>query len=474
VAIVWTVVFWLGSFLFGGNPHRVSIWTADVQFVFAGADRGEYPNGMPFTASDLLSPPVLQRAINNVEHLPEDLDVAGLSSMLSVAAYFPGADELRASYEARLNDELSLAEIQELEATFLRDFHRGAHNRARLFLTSSRSDLPVTELLQAIPVAWSDYMQKDYGVFRTDRTLYSQLAVDIDSVNKADPLMVYLLLRQQVLLLNQNTQVLQEEPGSGNVVDSESGLGLADIKARIDRFNELVLEGQITDLLQAAAQRNPEQARRFLDIRIARHSQDLALLQSKSTAVEQALDDYDVDQFTAVESVTDGMGVNGENFLNRLIALGVEGGDMEFRQELTRERLDFDLEAALVASDQQRLMSLIGELDQNVSGNAGAELPDGLQTDQFSDRLDRLLVSSQQLFDVINRLAATLDSIRYGSDADMVNIGQIRNDPEWTSGRFTSVHRDWYVFSLAALLIATALIFMSIRLFSTTSAKFSK
>ena len=338
-AIAWTVLYWLATLVLGPEPHSVETWKVDVQFVFSGADRGEYPNGMPFAASDLLSPVVLQRALDNIDGLPADVDAAWLGDRLAVSAHFPDANELRQQYRQRLGGDLSLAEIRELESAFSRDFQRGARTSARLFLITGRSDLPVVDILQAIPAAWADYMREEYGVFRTNRTLYGARAVSADMFTESDPLMVYLILRQQVGLLQKNVELLQEEPNSGNVRDPESGLGLADIQARASQLEELVLEGQLPQVLEVVVYQNPEQAERFLEVRVAQQQQNLALLQSKSAAVDQALGDYDIDQSSSVEGVAVGLGAGGDDFLGRLIALGVEGGDLGFRQELTRQRL---------------------------------------------------------------------------------------------------------------------------------------
>ncbi|MFW5816192.1 MAG: hypothetical protein ACOCVP_04990 [Wenzhouxiangella sp.] len=460
-AIAWTVVYWLAALLLGPEPHRVETWKVDVQFVFSGADRGQYPNGMPFAASDLLSPVVLERVLDDIDGLPADVDAAWLGDRLAVSAHFPDASELRQQYRQRLGGDLSLAEIRELESAFSRDFERGARTSARLFLITARNDLPVPELLQAIPAAWADYMREEYGVFRTNRTLYSARAVSADMFTESDPLMVYLILRQQVGLLQENVGLLQEEPNSGNVRDPESGLGLADIRARASQLEELVLEGQLPQVLEVVVYQNPEQAQRFLEVRVAQQQQNLALLQSKSAAVDQALGDYDIEQSTSLEGVAVGLGAGGEDFLSRLIALGVEGGDLGFRQELTRERLEYDLEAAGVASNIQRLGALLTEMDLPLPAETSADEAERVFLEEISDQLDRLVVSIRSLFEATERLAGHIDQLRYGEDGRMFSLGALPDEPEWQSGRFTVGHWQWYAVSLVAVLLGAGLLLLA-------------
>jgi hypothetical protein len=304
--------------------------------------------------------------------------------------------------------------------------------------------------------------------------MYSSLAVDQQSINASDPLVIYLVLRQQVELLKENVQTLQEEPNSGNVRDPETSFSLADIEARVGQFEELVLEGQLSDVLEAAALRNPEQARRFLEIRIGRQSQELALLQSQSSAIEDALGDYDVDQFTVLESAAGGLGVGGDGFLNRLIALGVEGGDLAFRQELTRQRLDYELEAAAVESDQHRLTALLEELAANDRAASSLNQNSEAESAAVVAQLDELVRAVEQMFDSMERLADRLDQIRFGEDGRMVSLGEVTDQPAWTSGRFNSVHWQWYLLSLVAVVLIAALGALALGLITRRSSRFGQ
>jgi hypothetical protein len=343
-----------------------------------------------------------------------------------------------------------------------------------LFLTSPRDDLPVVELLQAIPAAWGDYMRDQYGVFRANRKLYSADAVSADMFTESDPLMVYLVLRQQVQLIKENVESLRQEPNSGKVRDVETGLGLADVEARVRQFEELVLEGQLSEVLEGVIYQNPEQARRFLAIREAREEQELALLQAKSAAVERALDDYDVDQFAA-EGAAGGFGVGGEDFLNRLITLGIQAGEtteeqeddeeqVGFRQELTLKRLDYDMQAATVASNQRRLSALLDELDQSLRTPGQNASETSVSAQRASEQLNALVGSLESLFEVIDRLASRLDQLRFGESAQMINLGQVSAEPEWRSGRFTQAHVHWYLLSLVAVFLAAALLMLGLKL----------
>jgi hypothetical protein len=117
-----------------------------------------------------------------------------------------------------------------------------------------------------------------------------------------------------------------------------------------------------------------------------------------------------------------------------------------------------------VASDQQRLSDLLTELTANdVSGAMGADSAEAL-AGSVSAQLDQLVTAVQQLFDAMERLADRLDQIRYGEDGQMVNLGQVDDEPAWTSGRFTVVHWTWYSLSLAALMIAAALAALALSL----------
>ncbi len=155
------------------------------------------------------------------------------------------------------------------------------------------------------------------------------------------------------------------------------------------------------------------------------------------------------------------MGAGGDDFLSRLIALGVEGGDLGFRQELTRERLEYDLEAAGVASNIERLGALLTDMALPLQADASAYDMEQAFLEEISAQLDSLVASIRSLFEATERLADHIDALRHGEDGRMFSLGALPKAPTWMSGRFTSGDWHWYFVSLVAVLLAAGLLLLA-------------
>lgn len=454
VGASWTILYWALTLVTSDGSERVQTWRADVQFVFAGANQGQYPNGMSFSASDLIAPVVVERALATIEGLPADVDAETIAAKLSVSAHFPAANELRREYRQRLGNNLSLTEVRELEAAFNRDFERRVRDRARLFLTTTRTDLPIVAILAALPSAWEAYMREEYRVFSSDRFLYGPQAVSGEMLANTGPLLGLLVIRAQFSLLQDNLTLLQSEPGSGSIRDPQSGLRLADIRARATQFEELLLDHQATQILETDLDVNPDASRRFLAARIDQQNRRLELVRAQSRAVDQALNQYSEDHGLA-ETFEGGALVMGDDFLNRLIALGVEGGDLEFRQQLTRQRLALDLRAASLGSEIERTRSLV-ELLGEPSGNA--QRAPSAAAGSAGGSIETLAGVVRELFAATENIAAQMDALRFGEDGSMFNLGSLPTEPEWQSPRFSAGHWHWYLLGLLAALLTAGLL----------------
>ena len=305
-AVLWTLVYWSIVVLLGPEHPRVHTWKADVQFVFSGVERGQYPNGMAFAASDLLSPVVIERALAALDDLPAGLDSERVAGKLSVSAWFPGLNELRTRYRARLDGDLSIAELNELQAAYVQEFERGARSRARLFFTSTDQNVPAEAILKALPEAWERYMHQEYGVFTSNRELVSMDALAVGAAGKEDFLLAYLRLREQLTLLGRNIAALEAEPNSGGVRDNQSGLRLADVRARAAQLEDLVLENYLNQVLEVGLRQNPGQMRQFMIARIQALQRRVSVLDDQAQAVTDALREYGAAGLTMRSSAADG------------------------------------------------------------------------------------------------------------------------------------------------------------------------
>jgi len=450
-------VYWGSVLLLGSDQQEQYTWSADVQFLFPGVTQGQYPNGMAFVASDLISDVVLERALASLDLEDPAIDVATLSEKLAITSYFPRLNEVTREYESQLNSDLSQVEIQELEAAFEGELRRGVRGQARIVLTSSDPDYPAEAILGAIPAAWASYVRNDLMTLSTDRVIYTAEVISDAVFEEADFVTAYSLLRDRMNLLRKNLSVLAEASNAGLVRDPASGRRLADIEAQADQVESIYLDNLLSQVVGLGLTRNPEKTLAFIRSRSESLERQLALLTQKSQRIEEALQDY------GRPSRGEGSGgaaslrsnATGDVFLDRLVSLGVESGDLEFRQTLTRERLAIDLEATAARSELRRLQTL-SESVSVLNGGRGGQQDEALVA-TVSEAFEEIIQETRSMFEAVSGIAEQMDVLQLGGDAALYRLNHLSTEPVALSRLFNhgTVYWFWVLTIVLALLVLT-------------------
>ncbi|RFF27854.1 MULTISPECIES: hypothetical protein [unclassified Wenzhouxiangella] len=481
--LLFAAVFWIGVGLFGAKQGVTYHWDALVQFSFTGVQDGEYPDESPFSSSDLLSPVVLRRVYeaNNVEDY--GLSRADFSEALSISAHAPNREFVVQRFRNRLaREQLSSAEIQELEEQFRDALDKASRGQARLSLTLRAGPLPrggmlpeaiARKVLLDIPREWARYMTEEVGVFATDISLYSVDVLESSVLKNMDFLVAYDVLKDKFSLLSHNIEQLEELPNSANVNDPETGYRLSDIRALASELEEFVLQDTLSPTLATGVSRNPQLTIRFFRNRIDELRRQRDLMQTRAERVEQTLSDYNRSPqvvggsaqggLTLPEGMQGGGGTTipqfGSDFLDRLVELGSDSGDIEFRQELSRERLDYTLQAAELESEIDRLARLIEMIEQQAAGEDAVD--DGLDPDEMaselSTRMDDIMGSLRELFAASGRIAERMNELRYGSQEAIYNISKAPQEASMSAMILTRNNLMWFV--LGSFLVAMVTVF---------------
>jgi hypothetical protein len=445
-------VYWGSALMLGEQQKARYTWTSDLQFLFSGVTRGEYPNGMAFSASDLVSDVVLARALERVDQPDLALDVDTLSTQLSVTSYLPRLSQLRREYAQRLNDELTQVEVEELEQAYLNELQRGVQRQAQLILTADDPEFPGEAILRAIPQAWAEYVTDQLKTFSTDRMLYSARLIDEGIFNEADFVSAYNLILDQLRLLRHNLMVLDAEPNSGLVRDPDSGRRLSDIRARADQLEAVYLDNLLSQVIGLGLTRNPEQTLAFIEARSAELERRANLLNQQSQAIDEALQGYGRNDGDRDDGV--GRAGSGDAFLDRLVSLGMESGDLEFRQTLTRDRLAIDLEATSVQSELRRLQGLT-ESVSGLSGQGGVPDADNVAViEAVSKALEDIIVDIEAMFGATNGIAEQMDRLQFGDGSSLFRVNSLSGQPAEVSRLFTAGSVYWFwVLTVALALV---------------------
>ena len=451
VFVAFALFYWGSAMLLGDREKARYTWTSDIQFLFTGVTQGEYPNGMSFSANDLISDVVLERALDLANQ--PDLEVAALSKQLNVASYLPRLSQLTREYEQRLNKEqasgeesseqrLSQVEIEELEQAYLNELRRGVQRQAKLMITADDPSFPGAEILEAIPRAWAEYVTEQLKTFSTDRMLYSSRLIDEGIFDEADFVSAYNLILDQLRLLRQNLLVLDAEPNSGLVRDPESSRRLSDIRARADQLESVYLDNVLSQVIGLGLTRNPEQTLAFIEARSAELERRASLLNQQSEAIDNALQGY-VRTHNDQQSMK-ALAETNNDFLDGLVSLGMQSGDLDFRQRLTQDRLALDLEATSVQSELLRLQGLTNSVSGLTSRGGMRDADNAAALEAVSEALDGIIVDIQAMFAATNGIAEQMDRLQFGDGKALYRLNGLSKEPNEVVRFFTASNVYWF------------------------------
>lgn len=452
VLLAFTLVFWTLASVFKAPEQPTYTWHSQIQFTFSGIDDGLYPDGTPFTSADLVSPVVIEEVHAELDLAGQGVGLQELSQMLSVAPYTPRRDELMAEYKRRLSSGLSSAETAELEEDFLARLERITRGQVMLSLTTRHADLPGHEILAAIPRAWSNYVLEESGVFEADLPLYSVDVIDDSHALEMDFLLTYDALKETFRRLNDNLDMLEDQPNSGQVEDPEAGMRLSDVRALAGELEEFVLENSISPSLAFGLSSRPELTAWFFENRIEDLERHRRLMSARAERVGDVLDDY-LEQQNAMGS-SGAASVQASNigggFLHRLVQLGANRGDTGFRQELSRERLDYTLRAAELEAEMRRIRELIALIESQEDG--AARVDDG-HGESLQEQIEQMVASVRELYIVADRIAMRMDTLRFGGEEAIYNVVEISDSPTSTNLVFHSANLARYLLGVMIVLL---------------------
>ncbi|MDH3743586.1 MAG: hypothetical protein OES47_00620 [Acidobacteriota bacterium] len=461
--LFWTIAGLKGLLL---EDHFVQ-HTKDIKLVFVGVDKDQYPDGTGYSASNIIAPVVLNEVYEANGLAEFEVPIDTFVNAFAVQAHAPQSEFIVRRYRGLLETRnLGVAEISTLEEHFSRELRQAARSGARITLTleeGTLSDEQALKVLDDVPLAWQRHMIDRRGIFKLDAPFLSAHALDKALLQSADYLVLYDILRSRLDDVLGSAVALREMPNADNLVDTESGLGLADLESVLKDLRDLTLEQAATVATGFRLSRDVDRTARYFEKRIEDLQREQELLSDKSTLVAVALDKYTKPDRSraAIEegAYPEALGGTtipqfGSDFLDRLVELGTSTVDLQFRQALSRERLDFGLQAADLESEVRRLRELVARL------GARPKLPDARVLEEMNQQLEADLESAREvlvrLMGVLSRLRTELERFNYGTDRALFRDLGTEIEKSTSATVITSSNLRWY--GVLTLLLVMALV----------------
>lgn len=341
---------------------------------FEGAQRGEYPNGLRFSPTEIIASPILLRVYEDNE-LSRYVRFADFSRGLTVQEHDPTYESMATDYEGRLADpRLGPVDRERLLADY--DARRAGRTRNLLVIQWSRSErlstVPeevVRKVLSDVLAEWARKATEEQQVFAHRLALLTPDAAGANRFGGGDPVVGLQVLRTNVARLIDHVDRISLLPGAELARVQPGNLSIADLRMRLEDILRFRLEPLVP--LLGAAER--PRARAFAQAQLAYDHRLLTVQQGRATAIREALALYVMDRSGTEPSGASHSTPGGapsatvmpqlnDAFLDRLVALTTNAADATYRQKLV-DRYQRALEEAtglqgFVSYDEQVLSEL--------------------------------------------------------------------------------------------------------------------
>jgi hypothetical protein len=407
------------------KPPRVTYATV-ISYNFPQAERGFYPNGAPFSVTDVVSAKVLEAVWTKNQLGDLGLPLNRFVDSVSIVQYAQNEEFIREKYRAMLQRKnLSQTDVAAIEKDFSDELNAASRKQSRLTMTlpfrSQISGDIAAKVLADIPRTWSTIAINDLGVSAVPGLLTE--GINQEFVKSAHPFQVSDYFFKSVSVFSEALRTISSFPGGDTLRDPKTGLGVDDLRQRLSDLSRYSLQS-FDDTLQEST-RIPEGQIRSAErsLRELKNQQEEFLTQAR--VHRQALVDYDAIrlQESRLPSQADPRAVQQSNTLQlqgdsiqRLINLGSQNKDAEFRQELTKKRVEAEIVAASLESQIDRLKRRIDSARKSsAKSDASADKEIGSTALEISAKL-------QEVGDAIGRLQKA-QSTRFLDDAGLLYRG---------------------------------------------------
>lgn len=329
-----------------------------LRMMFPGAGSGTYPNGTIFTPSDLVAPTVV-RSVHESLDVGRFMPYEDFKTALSVQQMNYRLEDIRREFDAKLsNNNLTQAERDALEEEY--DARRSAAQTGEYQLRLQQLGEKIPEdvaqtILTALPETWAREAQTQRGAWLYDIDVPGPAIIDEQALASEDYLVAVDMLRLVVQRIDSATSQMEQFSGSSLVRSNRAdGWNLVELRARLSDLVQFKIEPLMARIRALGVYRERATTVIYIQDRLFRLDLQVTELQNKAKAIDRVI------EMLAMGLVSDsgttrtnqagertGTGGSaiipqfGEGFLDRLMELGVQTADVDFRRSLSQHAIDF-------------------------------------------------------------------------------------------------------------------------------------
>lgn len=335
------------------SPAR-RVTTLPFRLEFEGAEVGRYPNGMKFSATDIIGTPVLTTVFHQ-NAIGEIMPFHAFSRAVYVLEANRALERLSLDYQARLADpKLSPIDRDRIQREFESKRESISKNEYSLNYISSgpAAKLP-TEVVQKVLVdilrEWTQFSAREQRVLQYRVSVLSPEVVGLKPPLTADYIVALQMLRSKIRQVLDNIKEVNELPGAALVRTEKEKVSLHDMQVQLQDLLRFRLEPLVSTVRSSGLVADPAATLRFLESQLAHDELVLLAARENAEIVSRSLAAYS----GTVASPARGVGgedprepaaarrqaqtseaVLSDTFLDRLIDITSAARDVTYRQRL--------------------------------------------------------------------------------------------------------------------------------------------
>jgi hypothetical protein len=399
--------------VFLGAPVE-RIGSIQFRLLFDGAEKGEYPNGTLFSASEIVAGPVLTGVFK-----ANDLQRFGKYEDFKESVYVlqsnPDLDLLAYEYQARLADtKLSPVDRARLEDEYRRkrqslvDPVYTISMRRHERLTTLPRDL-MDKVLLDILGTWAKQADERKGATKYNVDVLSPSILQRETLEREDYLVAIDILRAKTSRVFATIDEIAKLPGAKTIRVGEERITLAEVRAKLEDVIRFKLEPLLGLIRSEGVTKNLRALSLYANNQLFQLRQEQQESADRVQALQASVREFSAQRGLSVGDVRSGAAGSAggagsqavtpqidQSFLDRIIALSTAQTDSEYKREITDRIIEESEKMAARSRDAAYYEDLVKELRTSSGRAVGSPEVVGLIKSRSIEAFNEITKSIEQ------------------------------------------------------------------------------
>lgn len=359
------------------RPLPVTISSAIV-VTMADVEKGKYPNGAPYSPTDLRSAPVLEGVYKANDIGKYGISLATFQGYVSVESYSPAYSFMAERYRERLsNKTLTFDEKKLIEEEF-----RSAEASLRASGLVVNLTLPentripetiASKIVADIPAKWAEIFVERLGVAKLPFLTSGTDLVNTELAAELDYPLAYDYLDDQANGLRSAISDALSVPGASTFVSPTTGTSLSDLSREFNSIYQFRIKLGLKPLIDKGLSKDPATTSLIYENAIANINRDANAQTGYAQSIQSILESFRTSSAAPLPTSAGAVAVSPVTtqidgaFIDKIVELTSKGDGLQFEQELQREKLQRQNDKVLLEEQRSRYSDRLSAIRQGLA-----------------------------------------------------------------------------------------------------------